>query len=584
MASGEPNLKVNVGADTSQFTKGIKQAKADLKTFGAVSDDVLGKLAGALGIDTGQVEKMASALRGMGQQFTKAGQEGEAATAKMLSGFSKLGAGIAAIGIAGVIAGFKALNAEAENFRSTIAGANIELQTKAFIDTYKQAIHDMNAGVGEGMAKAQADWKKWLVTLPQALAARLAVAPGGTATGFAVGQPSQQQLALQKQINAEQQAAVDKAARAEQIAGRLYELDRLQSDRTRQIADLDSEIAKQRAIMRDVTYSNTERLAAYKVIVDKIAEKEALQIPIERERTALMDELVGLTASTPAAVDAANQQYVRQETLIRQLTDEKTSLLRYANTLQVTEAKTTEEMALQAALAKQIAESRKELAALNLKASALPAGPGIDYTSPGLAPNTSTSAALKGQFDALLGGNGGALYIPVSFQIDHKSVADLAREATALLAGMAESMSDAIGGLIGDLVTGGDAWGNFANAALSAFGDMATAVGKIAIQTGIASLGIKASLESLGAAGPAIAIAAGAALVALGAAVKAGLSNVANGSYSASQNVASSSWSAGNTDFETRDVNFHVTGELVADGDKLVAVINNTGKRNGYTT
>ena len=29
----EPNLKVNVGADTSQFERGMRQAKGDLKAF-----------------------------------------------------------------------------------------------------------------------------------------------------------------------------------------------------------------------------------------------------------------------------------------------------------------------------------------------------------------------------------------------------------------------------------------------------------------------------------------------------------------------------------------------------------------------
>ena len=40
----EPKLKVNIGADTSQFEKGIRQTKSDLKSFGQVSDDVFGKL------------------------------------------------------------------------------------------------------------------------------------------------------------------------------------------------------------------------------------------------------------------------------------------------------------------------------------------------------------------------------------------------------------------------------------------------------------------------------------------------------------------------------------------------------------
>ena len=144
------------------------------------------------------------------------------------------------------------------------------------------------------------------------------------------------------------------------------------------------------------------------------------------------------------------------------------------------------------------------------------------------------------------------------------------------------SVSESIGSLIGDLATGGDAWSNFANNALSAFGDMAIAVGKMAIGTGVATIGIKKALESLNGY---VAIAAGAALVALGAAVKSGLSNIASGDYSAAGGGYSggySSSSSGN-DYETREVYVNVNGTLQADGNQLIAVINNTNKKNYYT-
>lgn len=579
MASGEPNLKVNVGADTSQFTKGMRQARADLKSFGSVSDDVLGKLGSLIGIDTKQVDQLASAIRGMGQKLQGAGQEGDTAFGKIATAAKGAGASIAAIGLAAAVATFKLLNAEAEVFKNTVVGANIELQTKAYIDTYRQAFHDFNAGAAQNVAEWEASWQKAFARFKANFAQNITNSvSGNTSWATAFGGP----LVGALFGNREQIQAADAAAtRAEQIAGRLYELDRLRSDQTRKIADLDAQIAEQRAIMRDNTYTDAERLAAYRVILEKINEKEALQLPIERERTALMDELVSLTNSTPAQVDAANQQYVRQESLVRQIVDEKTALLRYANSLQNAEAKTAEDMAAQLELAKQLKASREELANLSLGVSAVPATGAVTNLGGGILPQNISTTALSKDLKTWLGDS---LVLEVGFTIDKGKLSDFGREVESVLGGVAVSISESIGGLVGDLLTGGDAFGNFKNAALSAFGEMATAVGKIAIQTGIAALGIKASLESLGAAGPAIAIAAGAALVALGSAVKAGLSNVASGSYSATQNVASSTWSAGRTDFETRDINFHVTGELVADGDKLVAVINNTGKRNDYTT
>ena len=176
---------------------------------------------------------------------------------------------------------------------------------------------------------------------------------------------------------------------------------------------------------------------------------------------------------------------------------------------------------------------------------------------------------------------GDALFLQVRLDLDKQSFVDLTQEVQSLMAGFAESVGDAIGGLIGDLATGGDAFSNFRGAALSAFADMATTVGKMAIATGVATLGIQAALESLNGW---VAIAAGTALVALGAAVKAGLSNVAAGNYSASPGVASGSYSSNTNSYETRDIQVNVTGTLQADGDKLVAVLNNTNNRNGYTT
>ena len=149
------------------------------------------------------------------------------------------------------------------------------------------------------------------------------------------------------------------------------------------------------------------------------------------------------------------------------------------------------------------------------------------------------------------------------------------------LTDLVTNMASAFGQLFADLATGEDAWGNLTNAALSAFADMAIAVGKIAISTGMASEAIQ---EALKLDNPYVAIAAGVALVALGTAVKAGLSNVAAGNYSASTNMATNTSSSFSADYNQRDVYVNVTGTLQADGDQLVAVINNTEKKKRITT
>ena len=570
-ANNAPNMKVVVGADTSQFDKGMRAAKAQVRDFSKVSSDALGKLGEAFGVNTAQIEKVTGAIGGLGQRMSQAGSEGTKAFGNLLSSVTKLNTGLVGLGLAGVVASFKALNAEAENFKSTVAGANIELQTQAYINTYRQVLHDTNSETGRAVAEWQSNWQKGVARLGANLQQRVI----SMNTGQALLGPVWGLVAAGDRD--QRRAAVEAAETAEQIQGRLYELTRKQSDATRQIADLDAEIANYKLIARDETYSTAERMQAIDKVTAAIQQKYSILLPIEQERTRLMDEMVSLAGSTPAEIDAANQQYVKATALEKQMADEQRELLRLTNSLTKANNANNAELQKQLEIQQQIAQSRSDLAALDLSTSgALSTGGASALSAPGLA--MPAVEQFKDLFYAQLGDS---LFLQVQMDLDKQSFVDMTQELQSLMANLASSVGDAIGGLVGDLVTGGDAFGNFKNAALSSFGDMATAVGKTAIATGVATLGIKAALKSLHGW---VAITAGTALVALGAAVKAGLSNVAAGNYSASPAVASGSYSAGSNDYETRDLQVQVTGTLQADGDKLVAVLNNTNNRNGYTT
>ena len=175
----------------------------------------------------------------------------------------------------------------------------------------------------------------------------------------------------------------------------------------------------------------------------------------------------------------------------------------------------------------------------------------------------------------------GDITIGIGFEADTQKILDITNEVTSLIQSGVSRTAEILGSLVGTLAGGGDAWGDFKNAALSAFGDLAIAVGKIAISAGIASEGIQAALKM---GNPYVAIAAGAALVALGTAVKSSLSAVASGDYSAGGGgYSSGGYSAGGGDYETREVKVYVTGTLEADGDKLITVINNASDKNYYT-
>ena len=574
MAS-EKKLAVNIGADTREFEKGIRQVRSDLKAFGSVSDDVMGKLGAALGIDTKQVEQMSSAIRGMGQKFAQAGGEGENAFKKIVTGASAAGAAIAGIGIAGAVVAFKALTAEAENFKQTVAGANIELQTQAYVQTYTQVMHDFNAETGKSVAEAESKWKKFWGTL--GANAKAYVASGAFKDAMTPWSDSTEGYERYYEMQNQARQAGESAA---EISKKIFDIDRQRSDNLVRIAELERTIAESQRIMKDDSATLADRTAAYDAATRAINEKYQLQLPLMQQRAALMQQAVGLAGSTVEQVDAANRAQAEAIQLEGQQNDELRSLDRMAKSITNANRANNAVLQQQLELQRQIAQSRADLAGLDLGVSGVPTA-GATTQGGGIIPQTIDTTALQAQLNAALGNS---LYLQVGIQVDKGQLIDLSQQVESVLTGLATSMSAAIGGLVGDLLTGGDAWANFGNAALSAFGDMATSIGKIAIETGMASLGIQAAITSLGPAGAAAAIAAGTALVALGAAVKAGLSNVANGNYAAGGGYVASSSYTGGSDYETRDVNIKVTGQLQADGDQLVAVINNTNNRNGYTT
>ena len=180
------------------------------------------------------------------------------------------------------------------------------------------------------------------------------------------------------------------------------------------------------------------------------------------------------------------------------------------------------------------------------------------------------------------------IQVEVGFVMDSTELNNIAQQAAeqikSVMVNTLESLTESIGTLLGDLATGKDGWNDFANSAVQAFGDMAVAIGKIAIEAGTSVIALKAAMGSMSIPGAYLAIAAGMALVALGSAVKAGMANIAAGNYSGGGIATSSSSSSIGGDYESRDVNVNVTGTLQADGDQLVAVINNSNKKSYYTT
>ena len=202
---------------------------------------------------------------------------------------------------------------------------------------------------------------------------------------------------------------------------------------------------------------------------------------------------------------------------------------------------------------------------------------GVVGPSLSILPQRQDVEYFKETFQAYLGD----WQLSIGIKPDEKAIVDFTSEIENGLVSMTTRTAEVMGNLIGTLAAGGNAWGDFKNAALSSLGDMAIAVGKIAIKTGVGMLGIQAALNMDN---PYVAIAAGAALVALGAAVKSSLSSVASGDYSAGGGGYSGDYSSGSSgNYEQREVKVYVTGQLEADGDKLKAVLKSSDNKAYYT-
>ena len=518
----------------------MKQVKSDMKDLGTVSSNAFSALGNAIGIDVGKIQQFSGAISGLGRKFDQLGKEGTSAFGSISQSIKPVAAGIAGLGIAAAIAAFKQLNAEADAFERTIQGGVIKAQTDAYITTFRQALRDQS-GVGEQAAGFRQTIKMAGATIA-----------GAFQSGFDFDRMRE---------------ANTLAERAKEIAKELYDIDIKRKDVSVQVSQIDAQIAQQREIISDTTRSAAERGQALATAQKLITDKLNLQLPLAERQRDLIIEYNSLASTTIKDYDAEIAAKIQVNNLTQQEAAEQRSLLRQQKSINAELQKTVD-------LKEKVV--RQDLSMPGLQHSI--SNPGASVQVPvGLAVDPEYVEYYKKVISASLGD----MTIYIGFEADMGKLTDITREVESVCTSLATTTGELIGQLVGDLATGGDAWGNFANSAMSAFADMAISIGKTAIGIGVASSGIKAALELQ----PELAIVAGAALVALGMAVKTGLSNIANGNYSAGGSaIATSSYSAGNNDYDTREVNVKVTGTLTGEGSALIGVINNTQNKDYYTT
>ena len=552
------NAKAVFEADTRDLTRGAKQARKEMKDFGKTTDEVTKNIGDAFGVDLDKLNQLTNSTKEWGRKLSESGNAGTAAFGKILQSIDATKVALAGLGIGAAISAFKLLTAEAENFKNTVAGANIEMQTAAYVSTYSQVLHDFNAQNGKSVAEFESSWKKALGRFKANFQQSVVNGLTGNASwkDILIG-PVWGGLVGNKDQRSQAKAAAEEA---EAITGQMYDLTRQLSAKSVEWAKTEAQIAEYRRIAKDDSYTLSQQTAAIAQAEALINQRYDEEYQIRQEMATLQKNLSDLASDS---LQDEQQMYALQkqaddvlrnkENLIKSINKEQKSITAQANAEAEARRKAAEQLEKERAVMAQRAE---QLAGMKI-------GAGPTLSTPGV--------------------TGPEMSILLHPKVDEKEIIDVSKELASLVEQGVTSVSESIGSLIGDLATGGDAWSNFANSAVSAFGDMAISVGKMAVSTGVATLGIKAALESLN--GYA-AIAAGAALIALGTAVKTGMSNIASGNYSASSSVASSGYGRGTGagGYATSSINIKVTGTLVGDGSQLKGVIDSENSRRNTVT
>lgn len=585
------NLKTIITADTAQFKKGVKDAQNALKDFSKQGESALSSIEGMFGGTSGTISTLANNIRNATNLLTGMASEGGRAISSLERSTIALRGALAGLGITAAVAAFRELNSMADRFRQTVEGTNLELQAQAYRDTFQQAMEDQ-LGRGRGLQSTKNSFKNALTevggTVGNIIISTVDAGIKGITSGSSMGSTLANQLFGGRAVLEAASKSMSAGSDAAQYQG---ELNRVLDERVKKTVEwqrLTREIAENERIAADSSLSQAERQTA-------VSEAIRLHNELSGQQLSFAKDIAKWTTLISAAADNSKEE-TKEEAMAMAEIDriggdyeiKLRSLQRLQNRItngskeHTSSAKETQqatELTLEAA--SKLVEQQRALNALQTHNNAMMGR--AREASLGWNRISDPTLMLRA-----LGANQAVIKVPAA--IVPKVDTDAAKAAVVELSDIIENgvvgMSEALGGLIGDLINGENAWGNFAQAGISVVADMLSTVGKAFIAEGVGVIAAKKALTMGAGAG---AVAAGAAMVALAATMKTAMSNAASswGSGGYSSSVASSSYassSAYGASAFGREMEVKVTGTLTANGSKLVAVLNNENDRRSYTT
>lgn len=527
--------KIKVETDVSGVKKGLNQATKDIKSFERTGKGALDSLGQALGLNVSSIEKMSTAFSGAGAKIA----QNAGATNKTLLTLSKsmglIGAAAGAAAAA-VAAAWKWMSREAEYYGSRVKGMVEASGLKQYRETLRELRHDHEDGAGmlnfvETVKNKWAELRSFISNVRRAGGFN----PLGIVGGFA-------------------QTEADKAV-AEQAANdqkQLVQLEIKQLETRKQIARIDAQIAEKRRVMMDTELSLEERQKASADVVDLVNSRTALNVGMLQQRLNLLRQLHSRSESSLADIQEENDLEVQ----IIQLQAEKENTLK---SVQREQRRLNKEIEKENELQKAnslTSLSRQEGLQKKLKAAGTLTYDGTKITDK--VQGSVQEAVNEAEID----------FQPMIENSLGKVAGSIGEAFAALFAGETlESAGKAFGASLLDLI-----------------GNLAVQFGEFAVAIGLGAEGIKAAFKSLN--GYA-AIGAGIALIALGKGLSAWANNIGSGSYSTGASgiaYASSSYNNSSASMAENQLNIKVSGRLIAQGNQLVAVLDNEAERVNRTT
>ena len=553
MANNNPNLVMNVGANTSNFREGMDEASESLNEFAKKSEQTFSEMGGDIDDGAKGLKQLQDQFGEVGAKIVQmSGKAGEA-LGKVLGSLGEISSSVASLGIAAAVATFKILNEEAEAFRSTVEGANLQLMSQAYLDTYRRFMHETTTEVGRSVAEAEAEVGKWLGKAFQFIK---------TAAVNALVTPSQNlaMTASNAVITTAQasQIATQKTEELQDVFGEILNLQNQQVDKQERWRNLEAEITRLKREASSAANTTAQRSTAIaeatRLTNQLYNEQHGIQLMIAD----LSERYYGKTAEVNNLYEQADGLLTRRQQMLDDIDRIQAGITRSAQKEAEAWAKTAEKIATGVARMQEFATFQIEMGVSDESRNALAQFSQVTIAKP--------------------------VEVPVRLETEEaeQQILNLSETIQNTIVEAISGMAASIGELLGNAINGEGGMAEFGKDVLTMIGTFAEKFGKVLVAYGAAVLAFESAFEN-----PYAAIAAGAGLIVLGAMVKQIASNmsssIGSGASSQSSYVASSgSYGAGGYSNSTLQV--EVTGTLTANGSQLVAVLNNENNRTNYTT